>query len=290
MVSLCLGSSLVRLLTNLVHSVASCKVCSFDKPNTTLRKQSEVAKYRWIVARLAPVRDSIVRLISSGRHGERTWIDTSSGAVSTQNRVKSKSICEAEGNATSISLNPISTSFLKYTFFSSTDMGSGRDWFPSLRSVESQRGGFSNVLSGHCLLGSFKGTNFLYFFDGFESIFQSVTDDEIFFKLGFLPCGETSLHSKIFFSSTMPSVNVKVEFFQCAVSTEGNPTIKDLMYHITKTLLVDQKDYDVFVEDDTIRPGILVLINDTDWELEGEDEYELQDGDVIAFTSTLHGG
>lgn len=38
------------------------------------------------------------------------------------------------------------------------------------------------------------------------------------------------------------------------------------------------------------RPGILTLINDTDWELEGEEAYELQSGDVIAFTSTLHGG
>jgi ubiquitin related modifier 1 len=38
------------------------------------------------------------------------------------------------------------------------------------------------------------------------------------------------------------------------------------------------------------RPGILVLINDADWELEGEEEYVLQDGDEIVFISTLHGG
>ena len=38
------------------------------------------------------------------------------------------------------------------------------------------------------------------------------------------------------------------------------------------------------------RPGILVLINDADWELEGEDKYELQPGDCILFVSTLHGG
>lgn len=38
------------------------------------------------------------------------------------------------------------------------------------------------------------------------------------------------------------------------------------------------------------RPGILVLINDADWELEGEEEYELQNGDNILFVSTLHGG
>ena len=38
------------------------------------------------------------------------------------------------------------------------------------------------------------------------------------------------------------------------------------------------------------RPGILVLINDADWELEGEDQYEMQKGDSIVFVSTLHGG
>jgi len=38
------------------------------------------------------------------------------------------------------------------------------------------------------------------------------------------------------------------------------------------------------------RPGILVLINDADWELEGEDKYELEQGDSILFVSTLHGG
>ncbi len=38
------------------------------------------------------------------------------------------------------------------------------------------------------------------------------------------------------------------------------------------------------------RPGILILINDADWELEGELEYELQEGDNLVFISTLHGG
>ena len=38
------------------------------------------------------------------------------------------------------------------------------------------------------------------------------------------------------------------------------------------------------------RPGILVLVNDADWELEGQLDYELHEGDAIAFISTLHGG
>ncbi len=38
------------------------------------------------------------------------------------------------------------------------------------------------------------------------------------------------------------------------------------------------------------RPGILVLVNDADWELEGEERYEPKDADNILFISTLHGG
>ena len=38
------------------------------------------------------------------------------------------------------------------------------------------------------------------------------------------------------------------------------------------------------------RPGILVLINDSDWELDGELDYELKAHDHIVFISTLHGG
>ncbi len=40
----------------------------------------------------------------------------------------------------------------------------------------------------------------------------------------------------------------------------------------------------------TVRPGILVLVNDADWELEGGLDAQLGDGDVVAFISTLHGG
>ena len=38
------------------------------------------------------------------------------------------------------------------------------------------------------------------------------------------------------------------------------------------------------------RSGILVVINDADWELEGGESYEIQPGDNILFMSTLHGG
>ncbi len=39
-----------------------------------------------------------------------------------------------------------------------------------------------------------------------------------------------------------------------------------------------------------LRPGILVLVNDTDWECLGAEAYELQGGDCVLLISTLHGG
>lgn len=47
---------------------------------------------------------------------------------------------------------------------------------------------------------------------------------------------------------------------------------------------------ELFVQGKTVRPGILVLVNDTDWELMGELDYEIKAKDQIMFISTLHGG
>lgn len=71
---------------------------------------------------------------------------------------------------------------------------------------------------------------------------------------------------------------------------EGEVTMKQLIDHVAKTVISDPKDVSVFIEEDTVRSGILVLINDTDWELEGMEDYIVESGDVFTFTSTLHGG
>ena len=47
---------------------------------------------------------------------------------------------------------------------------------------------------------------------------------------------------------------------------------------------------DLFVLGETVRPGILVLVNSTDWELLGQLDYVLQQNDHVVFISTLHGG
>ncbi|KAJ5092263.1 Ubiquitin- modifier 1 [Penicillium alfredii] len=69
----------------------------------------------------------------------------------------------------------------------------------------------------------------------------------------------------------------------------SRPNITYLLQHLVEHVMRDQRKA-LFIMEDNVRPGILVLINDTDWELEGEEKYELQQGDNIVFVSTLHGG
>ncbi|PKK45119.1 hypothetical protein CI102_11600 [Trichoderma harzianum] len=75
-----------------------------------------------------------------------------------------------------------------------------------------------------------------------------------------------------------------------AKDKDGNPSnIAYLIHHLCENVMKDTRK-ELFVLQEHLRPGILVLINDADWELEGEEEYELKSGDNILFVSTLHGG
>ena len=65
-------------------------------------------------------------------------------------------------------------------------------------------------------------------------------------------------------------------------------TLRDLIAWIKTNVLKERPEF--FVQGDTVRPGILVLINDTDWELLGGLEYQVQERDSVVFISTLHGG
>jgi len=47
---------------------------------------------------------------------------------------------------------------------------------------------------------------------------------------------------------------------------------------------------DMFIKDDSVRPGVLVLIDSADWELSGKLDSPLDDGAHVVFISTLHGG
>uniref|UniRef100_A0A0G4I5S6 Ubiquitin-related modifier 1 homolog n=1 Tax=Chromera velia CCMP2878 TaxID=1169474 RepID=A0A0G4I5S6_9ALVE len=71
-------------------------------------------------------------------------------------------------------------------------------------------------------------------------------------------------------------------------STKQKVTVADLIVHIRDQMLKER--HDLFALGDNLRPGILVLINDTDWEIESGPATELSDGDSVSFISTLHGG
>lgn len=71
---------------------------------------------------------------------------------------------------------------------------------------------------------------------------------------------------------------------------DGSPVnINFLVRYLSDKIMKDSRK-ELFVVESAVRPGILVLINDADWELEGEEKYELVHGDNILFVSTLHGG
>ena len=48
-------------------------------------------------------------------------------------------------------------------------------------------------------------------------------------------------------------------------------TIKELIEELRANHMTDKEE--MFVQNSTVRPGIIVLVNDTDWELEGQTEY-----------------
>lgn len=47
---------------------------------------------------------------------------------------------------------------------------------------------------------------------------------------------------------------------------------------------------ELFASNDKIRPGILILVNDVDYEILGGHSYIIKPDDKVIFISTLHGG
>ncbi|CAM5780656.1 hypothetical protein CPER28S_00642 [Cellulomonas persica] len=124
---------------------------SSSERKTTSRCSVEVELYRCTIACLAPAIASYVRSIRCSRDCVSTWITTSSGIrpSSMSIRTKSKSVCDAAGKPTSISLKPMSTSSSNISSLRAGFIGSIRAWLPSRRSTAHQRGAFVMRASGH---------------------------------------------------------------------------------------------------------------------------------------------
>ncbi|KAL0314267.1 UNVERIFIED_CONTAM: Ubiquitin-related modifier 11 [Sesamum angustifolium] len=85
-------------------------------------------------------------------------------------------------------------------------------------------------------------------------------------------------------ASTVKIHNVNVE-----PQAEGKKlTMRHLLSWVRTNLIKERPE--MFMKGDTVRPGVLVLVNDCDWELSGQLETVLEEKDVVVFISTLHGG
>jgi ubiquitin related modifier 1 len=72
------------------------------------------------------------------------------------------------------------------------------------------------------------------------------------------------------------------------ISESSEVTVLDVMMWARDNLLTDRPE--LFMKADSVRPGVLVLVNDVDWELSGTTKAPVVDGDTVTFISTLHGG
>ena len=69
---------------------------------------------------------------------------------------------------------------------------------------------------------------------------------------------------------------------------EYGHTVRDVIAFLADNHVKERVE--LFRKEDSVRPGILVLVNGADWELEGQLDCPVEDGDRVAFISTLHGG
>jgi len=120
------------------------------------------------MARRAPTRDSKLRSIRGARAWVSTWMVTSAGTRSSSIswRTKSKSVCDAAGKPTSISLNPMRTRSSNMRSLRAGPMGSISAWLPSRRSTLHQTGGSVMVRPGQARSGRSIGWNAVYMFVG----------------------------------------------------------------------------------------------------------------------------
>ncbi|CAG9539367.1 unnamed protein product [Cercopithifilaria johnstoni] len=101
------------------------------------------------------------------------------------------------------------------------------------------------------------------------------------------------LSLKIEFSGGAESLFGMQKEFDIQMRNDSGPLfVSDLVRHINVNLIPDKSKSHLLVDKDGdgVRPGILVLVNEVDWDLLQGPKTILEDGDVVSFISTLHGG
>jgi len=90
------------------------------------------------------------------------------------------------------------------------------------------------------------------------------------------------------FSGGLELLFDKEKFHTKELPNKDSMSLKEFVLWIRDNMLKERPE--LFVVEGTVRPGILVLINDADWELMGGINSTIEDGDNVVFISTLHGG
>lgn len=99
------------------------------------------------------------------------------------------------------------------------------------------------------------------------------------------------------------NVNLKIEFSgglelllqdskkpKFDIVVDANSSMKEVIKFLRDKYIKERPELFSDASHGTIRPGVLVIINGSDWELENGLKYVVQDNDELVFISTLHGG
>ncbi|XP_023289743.1 ubiquitin-related modifier 1 [Orussus abietinus] len=103
-----------------------------------------------------------------------------------------------------------------------------------------------------------------------------------------MSAGGSALHVTLEFRGGAELLVDKKKVYEVDLPSTQKWTLRKLIFWIKDNLLKERPE--LFIQGDTVRPGILVLVNDADWDLLGQGEYELRPNDTVLFISTLHGG
>ena len=79
----------------------------------------------------------------------------------------------------------------------------------------------------------------------------------------------------------------KIKEFEIELKEDKN-TIKDVILIMLEKIKGDSSLF--ATKEGIIKPGIIVLYNDSDWEIYDKENTKLENKDIVSFISTLHGG
>lgn len=100
------------------------------------------------------------------------------------------------------------------------------------------------------------------------------------------------LNLKVVFAGGTETLFDMQKEFNVAVPASEPVSISALLRYISSNLMPDKSRSHLLLNKtgESVRAGILVLVNDVDWDLLNGPKTVLEEGDVVSFISTIHGG